>query len=136
MTSLPVTSGFEKYTRPICKGQWTPVQKDFSKGIYQRGDLFTAEHPVLGTIYLYVESATNYTTYKNTRIRDVGRTSNLWTAEISTTPWDTSGTRVFTIRCSGEGKKVYDKRDSVRARLLRQFGVDPWSYLGPLPEKA
>ncbi len=129
----PKTIGFEKLSSPLFKGQWVEVPGEAVR--YSLGKCYSTEHPTLGTIYLRIDRGTNYTNFKGSRIRDVARTSNYWYAEISTKPWDFGGTRVFTVRCSGEGLKVYEKEHKVRERTLRQFGVDPWDYLGPLPTK-
>lgn len=113
--------------KPIMPGSWHPL----ARGVVKRSDVWTSQHPTLGRLYLAFDSSQSYK--KDGRLRDPSGTRYLWTASLSNTPFSFDE-RVFSVVAVGEHNEG-EKRQQVRMKMMKMFGVDPLSWLGSLTPK-
>lgn len=117
--------------KPYLIGQWVPFKMP-SRG-YDAGDVWVAEDPELGKVYLTCSSHTSYK--KDGRLRDPSGTRNAFYAILAPHPGNTlpsySNAKVFKQSSTGEGKE-HAKALAFRKQVMKMFGVDPLPWKGPL----
>lgn len=113
--------------KPIMHGSWRPLDR----GVVKRSEIWTSHHPTLGRLYLAFDSSQSYK--KIGRLRDPSGTRYLWTASLSNTPFSFNE-RVFSVVAVGEHNES-ERRQQVRMKMMKMFGVDPLSWLGSLTPK-
>lgn len=124
--------GVAEAKKPYLVGKWSPVKAKHN----HRDDCWEAEDSKVGKVYL---TFTSFTSYKNVdRLRDPSGTRHSWSAYLGTSSFamyeGDGGFKVFSVVAVGEGRE-YEKRDAVRQRMMKLFGIDPYSYLGGMEPK-